>query len=202
MPEEAETQAGLHPAAPPTSPRGLKVRAKAWPTVIGVVCLLYAALGLLGGVVGLSTPMWEGAMRAATPGSAATKAAWDEFSTLNVVIGALAIPMSGLAGAGAVQVLRRRVVGRTLLRTWAVLSQPLAVLSGVAMYNFELQQIRGQMAVQTAGTPMPSGLPEMISGMMGVIAWAWGAAWPLFVLFWFARASVREDCRGWARGWV
>ena len=55
MTEPSSTHAPAEGAAPPTSPRGVRQRAKAWPTVIGVVSLMFAVMGLfvLAGIDGL-----------------------------------------------------------------------------------------------------------------------------------------------------
>jgi hypothetical protein len=204
MSANLDNSAADWPSAPPTSagPLPSAVRSPAWPTVIGVIAIVFGVLGAIGGlwgVVGLAV------MRRFGFGL------WAKVEVADAVRGwaAWTIPLSAVAAvlglmllAGGVGLLRRRRWARTALVRWASLKIPLVVASGMLGWLVQQQVWQTQSSVMAAG----GGFPQTAVSSTAVAAFAtfglvlgtiWGWALPVFVLIWFARGPIKAQVSTW-----
>jgi hypothetical protein len=178
-----------------------------WPTVIGVISLIYACGGLLCGIgYGISSFFMEALMRMggmdiATP--AIIKVTGLILSLCMMALGILMI-------AGAVATLRRRRSGPKLLRTWAVLRIILlllgiavTVLSAPAQIQLqrEIQEAQADMMRESGRTdPIEEktdeeiwrGLIVQVGIMTGVMA-----VYPFFLGLYLSRRKIMAEVEQW-----
>lgn len=132
---------------------------RTWPTVIGVLGLLWSGISLASGVWSLVVELTGAVPSSMAPGP------------IERVVGVLGLLVAGLLLLGSVQLLRRKAMGIQLLRAWVPLSLVMG-LAGVGMLvknrdAFEkavresLEKAAEESEKQTGhrGTEMPEGMP-------------------------------------------
>lgn len=132
---------------------------RTWPTVIGVLGLLWSGISLASGVWSLVVELTGAVPSSMAPGP------------IERVVGVLGLLVAGLLLLGSVQLLRRKVMGIQLLRAWVPLSLVMG-LAGVGMLvknrdalekavRESLEKAAEESEKQTGhrGTEMPEGMP-------------------------------------------
>ena len=157
----------------------------AWPVVIGVISIVWASLGLICTPVSL-------AVNFVAPMRHRPLEFFPHWYRLFLIPSALvAIGMAVLLLAAGVQAIRRRPAGATLHLIYAVLGMVITVLSTVV--NISL----------LAGLHLPGHVGQKsITGVVAVGSVFGGAlalAYPVFLLIWFARPTIRHEVRQWGR---
>lgn len=183
---------------PPTQPGAIEQPRKAtsWPTVIGVIAIVYGVIGLLGGACGLvSQEVVTDQATSAPAGMAMTEEmqspAMKAWSSVGTVIG---LGLSVLLIGGGIQLTRRRRNGGACVKVWAV-ANILMVLVGMGITMTAMTSSMEQMP----GTQFP-GSPGFFEGMIifsllvGVLI---GCAVPVFMLIWFSRKTIKDEVAGW-----
>jgi hypothetical protein len=185
------------PPAPPIEEPMLPEQPAKWPTVFGVIGIILASLGLLGGCCGALAPLampryiaWleaqEGMpqeqidiMKASMP-----PVAWTMLASL------VGLAVSIILLMGAIKILRRRSAGIGLCKFWAWFTIPWSLV-GFAV-NLMLQ-----MRVPTSSQPAGAVGKYISLGFGGCWVLVLGVGLPLFALYWFTREPVRAEIRDW-----
>lgn len=132
--------------APPVSP---VVAESSWAAGLGVVCLVYALLGILVNAVGLAFLAFN-AQGAGLP---------EMVTAVQFGSGALAILLGVVLLLGAIAMMRRRRLGATLVRVWAVARILLLLAMAVFGYLTLPQQVDAQLRIieEAQSEAAPSG---------------------------------------------
>ncbi len=180
-----------------------------WPKVIGVISLLYALGGMLFQIVGVAMlylTKWLarlGGFELDMEIPASLKAVQIGLATLTFCVGILMF-------VGAVNLLRRRRSGPSLLRAWSVIRLVLIVVGlGTAIVlapaQVELQRsLLDQQNDRLREAGMESRVKEKTDDELrqaairgGVIASGVFAAYPFFLGLWLSRRKVNEEVQHW-----
>ncbi len=180
-----------------------------WPKVIGVISLLYALGGMLCQIVGvlsLYLTKWLarlGGLELDMEIPALLKAVQIGLATLTFCVGILMF-------VGAVNLLRRRRSGPSLLRAWSVIRLVLIVVSlgtAIVLAPAQVKLQRSLLELQNdrlreAG--MESRVKEktddelrQVAIRSGVIASGVFAVYPFFLGLWLLRRKVTEEVKHW-----
>jgi len=187
---------------PPTLPDALAApkRKSTWPTIIGVIAIVFGILGILVyGVCGIVGQFFGGQFMSMmnTPDADAQIAAMEQYKWLNVGVGLLQAILAVLLLVAGIAMTRRRANCRSMAMMWAC-AKILIVALGSAV-GFFAQQAQFEAIAQQQAT-VPPGMQQMQGGMLIVgVAFgvAWGWALPIFMLIWLNRQKVRDEVAGW-----
>ena len=185
------------PPAPPVQSIQLPEEPAKWPTVFGVVGIIVAAVGLLGGCCGVIAPLvwpyyirWlEGLEQVPQEQLGAAKAAMLPAAWM-VPASLVGLALSVVLLIGAIRLLRRRSSGIGLCKVWAWINIPWSLLGYVV--NLLLQ------------TRVPQDTQQM-GAAWRYVGLAFGGCWvlvlgvglPLFMLYWFTREPVKSEIALW-----
>ena len=191
------------PAAPPTSAVPLPPAANSavWPTVLGVIAIVFGGFGVLAGLWGALAPIVMRSFDVALPSGVhvtEVMSGWEEWT---LPLSAAATMLAAMLLAGGVGLAQRRPWGRNLLVYWAPLRMILAVANGVLVWRVQQEMLQVQAMAWTSSAPSgPAGgsmAVKAFSVLSLALALLWGAALPVFVLIWFARPTIREQVIQW-----
>jgi hypothetical protein len=183
------------PATPPTFPGVVPARPSGWPTTVGVIAIVFGALGSMSYI---ATGFGMLAMTLATavpgPGSAAFKAisGYQPLMLANALLGtALALVLL----IGGIGLSSRNRWSIPLLRGWAIarlLMVPAGAALGYVISQAQLNAIQQDPTLaSSAGAPF--GVMSAASSVGIVLSLAWGWALPIFMLAWLSRSRVRAS---------
>lgn len=180
---------------PPTS-SAVSPTPPVWPTVIGVISIVFGSLGLLNGCVGLIMPFVIGklmvfftdAKMQAMFGSMSGHAGW------SIAAGVTGMAVGGLLLASGIGSVGQRRWSTRTHAIWAVLAILQSGVSG--MYAYLLQQAQFE-AMQGAGVPMMPMMGEAFAAVGLLIGLMFACAYPIFMLVWLMRAPIREQVSRW-----
>lgn len=184
--------------APPTQPGPIvPVEPARWPNVLGIVSIVFGALGALQGCSGVASavimPIFMRGMPAEARAPVDATAAWGPWL---IALGASqALVAIGLLVAG-ILVLTRKPGGARLLAVWGVVRMIVVVFGAVVTFRMQ----RDMMASMAQSGRLPAFFPGLASlmGAFGVVfTLAWGFALPVFVLIWLRLRSVRAEIARW-----
>lgn len=175
-----------------------------WPTVLGVICIVFGSLVALCGACNIgqmilprSTPSTTPPAPVASMPVTSMPAGWPVpiepwTSILVLVIWILAI---ALLTGGIGLILRQAWAVRTL-KIWA----PLKLLATIGHTILAVMAMSQGAAYFRSLAPAGAIRPEMVGEMQ---CWAtcggvaWGAALPLIILLWFSQRSVKAEVAHW-----
>ena len=172
-----------------------------WPTVIGIIGIVLASLGLFCGCVGyFQIPLQKwGARMAAQSGmsdpmmEAQIKVA-EQFQIIMLILLTIGMILTIWLLAGSIKLVRRRASARNHLIGWAMAS--LFVLA----INIALQVLMFQATVNELTQAGASDrVPELWFGAMvgGFFMIIFGLAFQTFILIWFSRSKIKAEMQGW-----
>ena len=181
------------PLTPPTQAPPPPARARVWPTVVGVISIIYASMGLLGAFCGIAypwiLPWYVDLLR--TLGVSEQEVQEMETSMPPVVWTVLA-SLVGLAlvillFVGAVRLLRRQASGARLCALWSWIIIPWTIIATVITLFIQLN------------APVPSSGPaQQIGAAIGsVIGLVVGLILPVFMAIWFSRPTIKAQVAQW-----
>jgi hypothetical protein len=190
-----EAKESTRPAAPPTQPGALSIseRRPVWPSVVGVIAIVLAALAFLGGVWAFVSWPFFGRTGGAFDDRELLKVMerWGQWVTISsVVVAVLGIPLL----YGGIMLVKRRASGIRVIVAWAVLEIVAVVFSESVQYLMTQDKMTaiGNMG-GGAGSASPTIYPLMTAGSTLIFGWAF----PVFCLVWFSRKKVREHVATW-----
>lgn len=183
---------------PPLSPGTVPQARTVWPTVLGVLAIIFGSLGFLQGILSLIGPLIVSHLPNMT-----AQSGFDPFAGMADWRGWLLIIalLTSLAGAtlliGGLLLLSRRAQSRNIILGWSVGKMLLAVFSSYVGYRIQQAQFA---SMAQSGNNM-AGMQSFMSifGVVGVfigVIWAW--ALPVFMIVWFVRRPVRLELRTWS----
>ncbi len=188
------------PPVEPSVPFGSPVPSS-WPRPIGIVCLVFGVLGILGGlfaivaaIVGpkIANAFAEMGRAGMVPDQMQDHMVW---AISSAGIGFCLAVVLCIAGIG---IIRRRPSGIRRAKAWAWLRMVFAVAEAVFGYGIQVEAFEA-MRHQDPGTF--STLPPMFGPWVAVftsgLTVIWGCALPLFLLIWFKRKRISEDVATW-----
>jgi hypothetical protein len=198
---------GFAADAPPTEPGEVTpVRPpEAWPTVIGVLAIVFGSLGLLSGVcTGFGTAFM------AMGGSLVPEEAGDMQALMAVNVpypwaqGAHALLEFALSAThlvgGILLVTRRPAAARVLVGfAWAdLVSNTLGAVLGYFVMRAGAAAMAEHPDLEAASAM--GGMAEAMGAAWLVLDWLFTAVWPVFLIVWFARPRIRETVATWTPG--
>ena len=197
----------MHAGAPPTT-QGDFVPVKppeSWPTVIGVLSIIFGVLGTLSNACGAIGIFAAGALSGLAPEGSA------EEMEMQM---AMSVPYPGLQGVqivaefglsllllvGGIMLLMRKPAAPKTLVAFAWLDL-LANTYGAVLSFFVIKSQMQTMQDNPDMAGAPAGLQGIMSAVgpvFAVIGWLLVAIWPVFLILWFRRYKIRESVASWA----
>ncbi len=183
--------------APPSGVGELPPNPSRWPTVIGVISIVLASLGLAGGCCGMVSPFISGFFidMAADAGQLPAEQIQQMRASQPPAVWVIPASLIGLALAtllllAGIAILRRRPSGANLCKVWAWINIPWAAISMIASAYL-------QMRVPQDSQPMGMGF-QYVGLAFGIcFTLLFGLGFPLFMLLWFSRATIKDEEDAW-----
>lgn len=180
---------------PPTQAPPPLVRASVWPTVVGIIGIIYASLGLFGTFCGLAflfiLPSYADWLQSFGMSEQEVQemqtsmlpVSWTVFTSL------VGLALVILLFVGAVRLLRRQASGARLCALWSWMIIPWTIIATVITLVIHLN------------APVPSGgLGQQIgAAIVTVIEAAIELVLPVFMVIWFSRATIKSQVAQWRR---
>lgn len=208
------------PGGPPLTPQPIGERSRAqWPSVVGIIGIVLASLGLLANACGaiyaaivlISGKVFMGPMGPGASGAEFEKlmeTATLKHAPVNAVVGLVGVVASAWLLIGSIM-LTRRSPRAAMLRWWALLAIAFVLVATIAqaMQQSELMGLMSaaaQKEAQAGSSPsqaaQAAGMMNTVSGFVVILTVLWGIGrliFPVFVLIWMSRATVRDEMAGW-----
>lgn len=177
--------------------------ASTWPTVLGIVGIAFGLFGAMGGVAGVVVNLvmvaGEGFFADTLRGGPDAPPTVDvalKYAGLNAALSTGAACLALWLLAAGVMILQRRPASRMVVLGWAMAKIMLVLLMSGVQVVVQLDTLGAMREI----------MPDM--DMMGPVFWGvaivsalfnlvWGAALPVFVLVWFARARIKAEVAAW-----
>ena len=184
--------------APPSEMGDLVPQRSRWPIAIGVIGILLASLGLFGGCCGALSPLMTNMFKGmATGGGGMSQEEIDRILASQppplwiVPASLLGMAFSTLLLVGCIGLVRRRAGGVNLCKVWAWIIIPWTFISLAVAAYFQLR-------VPADAQQMGAGFQYFGLAAGTCFALSTSVAFPMFMLIWFARRSVKDDVATWA----
>jgi len=171
----------------------------AWPTVIGVICIVLASLGLLCYGCNSASTILQPMVIAAMPADQRPPTPQGAQLVYQVIALCASFLLSIWLLIAGIGLCRRRSWSRAWCLGWAWLKILLSVVSTAVGFLFAgalAQQVNDQLARQPGGAPFT--LTKEIFIVFFIITLVWNLIWPVFIIGWFSRARVKEEVAAWA----
>ena len=178
---------------PPTQAPPPLVRASVWPTVVGIIGIIYASLGLFGTFCGLaflfillSYADWLESFGIPEQEVQEMQASMSPVSW-TVPASVVGLALASLLFVGAVRLLRRQASGARLCALWSWIIIPWTIIATVITLVFHFN------------TPVPSSGPAQQIGaaIVTVIGTVIGLVLPVFMVIWFSRVTIKSQVAQW-----
>lgn len=185
-----------------------------WPTVLGVLAVIFGSLGLLNAVFGLFGILVPGIVKGffeqqaqQQPGvglesAVAQMEVIEGYFFANLLVLICSFALSIMLLAGGIALLRRRPSARRTMMGWAVLAMIKTIPSSIVGYlqaDASMQVMADEMATSAPGA-FPAwmfniwrGSIVVIIALQVLVCWAG----PVFVLIWFSLRFVRNEILTW-----
>lgn len=190
---------GMPPQTPTAYPYAPLPRPSSWPTVIGVISIVWGSFGLLGGCCSVGmTIFWEPYVEFISsivpPNQQQQQQEMlEQFgpdNPLMMVLMIISLALAILLIVSGIRVTRRRVSGVRLSKTYAYLYIPVVIASGLLTLSL-------QTSMSTGPSPISEEFEAAITVASALAGVLFGCAWPVFLLIWFSRSSIKEETAGW-----
>lgn len=194
----------LNPQAPAAPPRERTLFTPVpsppnWPTVLGVLAIIFGTLGALGGCMGAMSllffqPLGQAVAQHQQPNPFEFVDAW-----MGWIIGLsiATVVVAALLATGGIGLVRRSAWSRGVILAWVAVKMLFVVVQ--VLVNHEMQ--KDEFAALAESGVNASGAQWFLAaiGVAGVvIGILWGWALPVFMLIWFSRAKVKAQVNGWS----
>ena len=183
--------------APPTAPGALNQGVQSsWPTVVGILSVVFGSMGTLAGFCGGLGSLFMGTMMSTfAKGNAQTQSMVDGMKAImpyQLISCALTFIPGVILLISGIGTLRRRRWARRVSMLWVVVR---LVLGGIGVFvGLRTQQVMQQ---HMGSMPSPS-WASIFQGPAGmVIGLVWVSAYPIFILIWFNRAAIKKETATW-----
>jgi len=176
-----------------------------WPRVIGIIAIIFGSFGILGGCGTIAQSIGQGFMSNVTvssPDAEETQAMFDalnDWMPWNMASGAFQIVLAVLLLIAGIGLVTRRRWARLLCLLWS--GGKLFLATAVAVITYLLQQdmmrVMEQEMQQTGGGPALGFIFNGLPVVAAVFTFIWYSILPVFLIIWFTRPSIREQCERW-----
>ncbi len=187
------------PSTPPRQPGALGVpsRPSTWPTVLGVIAIVLGGLGALGGCWGVvAVPLMEAFLGTAPGGTVPGVALYQGWTWWIMLGSAITTCLAVLLLVSGIGMLKHLRWGVTAACWWAILKMVFVVVNIIPAYMMQQEQFE---ALSQQGVPaMGGGLFAVVGVFSIVFGLVWGCALPVFLLIWFARATIKAETADWS----
>lgn len=170
-----------------------------WPTVVGVICIVFGSCGVLAGCCGTGFVLfaeqfanWLEKQVAQAPSAPASSRdgiiqmrVMAQHLGLSVSVAAAGLLLASVLLCGGIGLVKRRRYSRAVLNAWSLLKVLLAIGAGALNYWI------AKLAVAEGATTGPSALT------IG-LGFAWTILLPCFILLWMNRARVKAEVASWS----
>ena len=187
------------PSAPPMQPTDVVPGSvpTSWPTVLGILAIVFGGFGILGGVWGFVYPLVAGRFAEMFPPvQAQLMQQLDEWSGWTTAMSIISLMVASLLLFGGMSLVKRRHRAAPILFIWSILKTVL-VFGGVGLQLSMQTQIMDQATAQLQ--TVPGGKAIMVGSV--AIGLACGLifqlAGPVFLLVWFRRRAIKEEVATW-----
>jgi len=183
--------------APPTVPGDLRERPTTWPTAVAILGIVYAVLGILGGIWSVIGWAFQGAFMGGAGGAMEdVHASQRGFMPAAIGTGILSALAAVLLLVGSIALLRRRPRARPLLLVWSVIQ--LAAAAAGAAVAVLMQRAMFDAMTESSGMPgPPAGLGVLIAAVTVFFTLLWGWTPAIFLLLWLNRARIKTEIATW-----
>lgn len=196
------TDALPQPTAPPTEPGqwdpNLRQR-PVWPTVWGVIAIVFAAMGILGYLASfIMLVFFVPAMASITaPGDPAAMASVAATASIQAINSIVHVALAAMLLAAGIGLLLRKPWSVRVALVWAVLRMVVAVVAAGTNYYVQREQI---LASQGASSPnaIPPAFETTMLALTVAMTIGWGWALPIAMLIWFRLAKVKAEVARWS----
>lgn len=194
------------PFVPPTAPGAFQPqpRRSSWPTVIGVIAIVFGVGGMLMGCWTSVFPLFtdffaeffEKNMPAGQPNPLEFAG---QFETWSVIHGVAMLIVAAILLVAGIGLVRRRSSSIDTCRLWSVLKILLTIEA--CFFTAATQRVQFEAMQSQAPGTMPFGddFTSMIIAATVVWALVWGCALPVFMLIWFARGKIKAETAQWSQ---
>lgn len=187
--------------APPVESSFIDETPSKWPTVIGVISIVLASLGLLCGCAGyFQVPLqrWGLKMQSQSgqpdPLAEAQIKIAEQYQMLTIILLTIGMVITLWLLVASIALVRRRRSARGQMIGWAVASilmLAINVVFQVLMFQATADELRQMGEAQSIGRLW---IGVAITAFFVLV---FGLALQLFVLIWFSRRKVREEMASW-----
>lgn len=183
-------------AHPPLLPGQLPAPRTVWPTVLGIIGIVFGSLGALAGAWGTIAPvLMENIPFFRTAGFDPFAGVRDwrtELVVINLVTALLGVQLA----IGAYMLMKRKPAARATLLLWALAKCVIVVAASYVGYQINQAQW-ASMRASGVGPPVMSGFMTFGSIVGVVFGIGWGWALPAFIVGWFMRPAINHEVATW-----
>lgn len=187
------------PAIRPTQP-GPMVRAKPasnWPTVIGIIAMVFGGLGILGGAWGVVGTLMPGLFNFGVGQQAEMFEVMRQWATWNLMMAVIMAAVAAILLASGIKLLKRRPEAPRWCGTWAKIKIVLVIVTSIAGYMCQQEMFEAMGKAQGPGQAAPATFMKA-AGLFGfVFGLLWGWALPVFMLIWFGQKKIKTETADW-----
>lgn len=178
-------------------PESFEVERGVWPTVLGVIAIVFGVLGALANAWSAYGAIFNPAANTAgfptEAGRQAAQAVVARFAPISAPLAVVGVLLSLMLLVAGVALIRRHPDAVRLARLWAVIKIVVSIVGwGVAFLTF-----RAMEPVIREHIPQGAGVAIGFQRVFVVVGLLWTLALPVFVLLWTGRGAVREQVRTW-----
>lgn len=171
-----------------------------WPKVIGIIAIVFGALGAVNGVMGFMGQFVAEKVIDIVP--TGQREAFEATKDLRIWVFLdylVRLALGVVLIVGGSKLVGRKPGSARILRAWSWLK----ILASVYSVAIAWQAIPTQIAVMQQDPNMQSSglstaMLEFILKLGFVAFLLWCIALPVFLLIWFARRTIKDEIRGWS----
>ncbi len=184
---------------PPLMYDSLPPPQSSWPKVIGIISIILGSMGLMCyGCNSLATLAQPWLADIAPPGQRPVAVQGMQL-VMSVIVACGTFLLSILLVIGGGGLTTRKYWSVGALKWWAILRIVLAFVSSIIGFVYiekTIRDLNDQFAQQSI--TMPPTFTNSLMIMSIILGFLITLIWPVFLLIWFARSSVRREIESWA----
>lgn len=186
---------------PPVDFEGVPDQPSKWPTVVGVIGIVLASIGLLCGCAGyFAVPLqrWGMSMQSqsgiANPVAEAQLKVAEQYQIVTYVLTTIGLALSAWLLFAAINLLRRRRSARGALMGWAIAS----IVALALNMTFQVLMMQAMVdELNAAGEGQRANEIWMGLAFGGCFGLIFGLTYQVFILIWFSRAKIKAEVSTW-----
>lgn len=166
-----------------------------WPKVVGIISIVWGAVGLTCAGCGLGSSAFMGSMVGSQLNGAPLPPAW-QFGTVDYVIAGLGLLLSIVIIVAGIQTILRKRMGWALHLVYGLCAIPLNIAS--ALNGFAKQSAMPQWAEDYPDNPIAEGInrggaDQTVGMIVGVLMILFFMLYPLFIVIWFGLIKNKHE---------